>query len=137
MRLLMASFTTQFDADHRQLSDARQQLRAWLHGGDRADALSDDRRLDIDVVVTELAANAIDHTEADDVEVVVRVGTTWATIEVTNTGPCDLVPPVERWGDLTQGDRGRGLRIVRALADDIDIMGDGHATTIRCRVRIS
>jgi anti-sigma regulatory factor (Ser/Thr protein kinase) len=92
---------------------------------------------DIGLVLTELAANAIDHTESEYVGVVLQVDSSAVSIEVANDGDSRSIPDVVGWGSLAEGDRGRGLRLVRALCDDIELAGDEQMTVVRCRFQLS
>lgn len=129
----MVSFARSFTADHEVLSALRQSVSEWL-----ADQVESDQALvaDVAVVLTELAANVIDHTDAAEIDIDLRVGDADVTLEVANAGPVGAVPPIEQWGHLREGDRGRGLRLIAALCDEVVVSGDDLHTRIRCRCRL-
>ncbi|MFN3214863.1 MAG: ATP-binding protein [Acidimicrobiales bacterium] len=130
----MATFSHRIDADHRTLSDLRGTLLDWL--GLHCDEVPTAATTvgDIDLVVTELAANVIDHTPSPWVQVVVTAAPAALTVEVSHGGDAAGLPDPESWGTIEDGDRGRGLRIVRALCDNIGIVRSHDVTAIRCRV---
>jgi anti-sigma regulatory factor (Ser/Thr protein kinase) len=91
---------------------------------------------DLELVTTELATNVIHHTDSDQITVAVqRVGDTWV-IEVDGADAlavADTVPNV-RPPDVEP--TGRGLLIVYALTDSVELVErDGHRL-IRCLKRI-
>lgn len=87
--------------------------------------------------MTELAANVIDHTDSEWVQVAIDVGDGVVIVEVTQNSSVLSVPPVECWGLLEEGDRGRGLRIVRALSRHIEISGNDVRTSITCEIAVN
>ncbi len=132
-----ASYTLEFPADHRHLSDARIESTDWLKtalvGVDRCDEIIEDSA----VVVTELASNVIDHSKADSIVLHIVVMPTVVVIEIGNQGAAGAVPHVSLWGVLDEGDRGRGLRIVRSICHEIEISDDGGFTLIRASIDLS
>lgn len=133
----MTRFTTRCDATHHELSGLRGRVTNWLRSDETDPRLTARLVADVDVVTTELVANAIDHTDSTWVQVDVDVGTDVVIVGVANLGPVHSVPPAECWGFLEEGDRGRGLRIVRALSNHIEISGDDRRTSVRCEIVIS
>ena len=133
----MSRFTTRCDADHRSLSDLRGRLTSWLLTDDTGPLLPGPLVADIDVVVTELGANVIDHTGSPWLQVSVDVGLDVVVLEASHIGSVHAIPPAESWGLLQVGDRGRGLRIVRALTRHIEIVGDDHRASVRCEMDVS
>ena len=75
-----ASFHASIPPSHLDLSSLRHEVRAWL------DARPDSGRppsVDVDLVVTELVANAIDHTDAPEIDLtVVAEGPTLSLIHI-------------------------------------------------------
>ena len=126
-----------FFADHApdfaDIAEARASYSDWLRSWQKSDSAFHREML---VVLSELLANAIDASARDDGEVVARA---WLedeslVLEVTNTitGP---FTPVHLWDyddPLRHG--GRGLVIVNALVDDIEIghRDDAGALVVRC-----
>lgn len=97
---------------------------------------------DLQLVVSELGANAVQHGDGNPVVVVIdNTDRAWWTICVSNSVPDDL-----RGGGLLSSRSpwpkppphamsGRGLQIVRDLSDDVQIDEQGSAVTVTCRVR--
>lgn len=131
----MTSFAEDFPATHLQLSDVRRRVGAWMRGQghDEASILVGD----VELVITELAANVIDHTMSPWIRVAVELPGDRVTIEVAHHGSVHGVPAVEDWGELVEGSRGRGLRIVRALCNTIVVTGDLTRAHIRCDIPLS
>jgi anti-sigma regulatory factor (Ser/Thr protein kinase) len=80
--------------------------------------------------------NAFEHGSSQPVRLTVRSGEDEASITVVSGGEAGRVPEVESW-TTAQADRisGRGLGIVREIADDIDVdRSNGNlAITVRRR----
>ena len=91
---------------------ARRFVRGILDGCPRAD--------DMELIASELTANAIRHTpsgeEGGEFTVTVRTAPGWARLEVADTGTGHWYAP-----DITDLDAeyGRGLAIVAAIADKL------------------
>jgi anti-sigma regulatory factor (Ser/Thr protein kinase) len=134
VNLMTATFSKKFAASHRELSSARIELAGWLKLRTEPITPSEIVAADIEMVTSELCANVIDHTSARWIEIEVHLGTEYATITVTNPSSALEVPAVEEWGHLEEGDRGRGLRIIRALCDTVVVTGDASTTHFRCDV---
>ena len=132
----MVSFARLAPANHAALSTLRRSASDWLAGelGSNAGEVI----ADLTVVLTELAANVIDHTDSETVAVELALADDgFVTLVVANDGPVSAVPPAELWGKLDEGDRGRGLRLVKSFCDEILIGGDERHTTISCRRRLA
>ncbi len=134
MNLAVDELTLRFAARHDEAAAARHELSTWLETT-RPNASAVEIG-DAALILTEMVANAIDHSETEDVEVRARLGET-LDIEVANDGPVSSVPAVAQWGVLEHGDRGRGLRILHALCTTIRIEGDRSHTRIRCSYPLS
>lgn len=130
----MSKFSQQFDADHRSLSNIRAAYRAWFESDETEMPASATGAIDTDVVVTELAANVIDHTDSPWVWLEITASPSTVMVTVSHIGPASKVPDVALWGVLDEGDRGRGLRVVRALCDRIEVAAHDEKTSIRCRL---
>ena len=130
-------FTAKIPAAHHQLSEARVELSSWLRSKLSGRTNTEAIVSDVTVVVTELAANVVDHTTSDWITLRIEVAPTAVVIEVVGGGPVDAIPIVEHWRDLEEGDRGRGLRIVRGICDDVEVSGDAEVTTVRVSVPLS
>ena len=126
----MVSFARRVSADHAALSSARHSAVAWMH--EQAGPECEAAAADMAVVLTELVANVIDHTDAADVDVALRVEDGRFVLEVANDGAATDLPSVDLWGRLQEDDRGRGLRLVAAFCDEVVVDGDDHRTRISC-----
>jgi serine/threonine-protein kinase RsbW len=112
----------------RQLGGARREVAHWA--GQLG--LPEEFTEDLVLATHEALANVADHAYPDGggearldlecvgdvVEVVVRDRGAWRT------------PPTD------PGWRGRGLTIIRGLADEVGVQHDGHGTTVRMRWRL-
>lgn len=107
----------------------RQALRAFLHTLDVDDTKIDD----IVTAAGEALANAIEHaygpTQRGEVELHARAGPLRLTVDVSDTGRF-----VER---SRRSGRGYGLRIVDAIADEVEIDHGSHGTRIRMGFALS
>ncbi len=112
----------------------RGELRAWLDCASGTTPLSPTDVGDIDLVVTELAANVIDHTDSPWVEVTVTAAASGLTVEVLHDGDAVGLPAIDSWDRIAGGERGRGLRIVRALCQEIEVVHGENGAAIRCRM---
>ena len=126
----MATFSRRVDADHRSLSEARAAYGDWLV----AQGVAPQCRVDVDVVVTELAANVIDHTMSTSVVIDLSVDPETVVVSVAQPADEPAVPAVEQWGVDELGDRGRGLRIVVALCTDLHVERTPAHVTIRATI---
>lgn len=130
MNEVVPTFSVRVDADHESISRARREIARWAAevGADR-DALAD-----VELVVTELAANVVDHTTSSWVGIDVELAGDVAVLTVSGGCPADGIPPVERWGLVPGRGRGHGLRIVRALCTTVEVTGDRLVSAVRCGV---
>ncbi|WP_185981738.1 SpoIIE family protein phosphatase [Skermania sp. ID1734] len=104
------------------LSDVRHQVGAWL----RTAAVPDERIYDIVLAVDEALTNCIEHAYHDSITESLHVRGTAASgriqIEVTDTG---------RWKTQTDTTiRGRGLALIRALANTAEVASDDTGTSV-------
>jgi GAF domain-containing protein/anti-sigma regulatory factor (Ser/Thr protein kinase) len=118
---------TSWPADPEALAGLRNLLRRWL-ARRGADA---DEAYDITVAVQEASANAVEHAYAPgpaafDVDAMFDAGV--VTIAVHDHG---------RWRPARGQHRGRGLPMMRALMESVDVEQGGEGTTIRMRRRLS
>ncbi len=132
-----ATYTMDIPADHRHLSDGRIESMSWLESNLGSRARCDEIVADASVVLTELASNVIDHTDSESIALRIEVHQTVVVVEVGNQGDTGVIPDVSQWGVLEEGDRGRGLRIVRAICRDIDISQSGPTAWIRASIALS
>jgi anti-sigma regulatory factor (Ser/Thr protein kinase) len=115
-----------FPADPNELAPLRRDLREWLLQA----GLSSRRAADLVLAVDEACANAVEHAYEDGQpgEVVV---------EVSRTADHEVVASVQdggRWrAERRDPNRGRGLRIIEAVVDELDIQTTATGTTLRLR----
>lgn len=86
---------------------------------------------DLELMSSELVTNAIEHGGGDEVDVIVACDGDRVHLSVTSRGNLDQVDPAATWtvadvDSLT----GRGLGIVRALADRVNVSREAGALTI-------
>lgn len=90
---------------------------------------------DLQLVVSELVANAVQHGASDVVVQVDSADDAWLQLTVVGgTGlPADLADPA-RWRIADPNDAaGRGLGIVRALVDEVVVDTIDEQLVVRCR----
>jgi anti-sigma regulatory factor (Ser/Thr protein kinase)/putative methionine-R-sulfoxide reductase with GAF domain len=116
----------QLRADPKVLAEIRHLLRRWLrhHGAD------DSQTLEITLAVSEACTNAIEHAYSP------------APAEFSLTATAQdgvlsfVVTDAGRWRAPRGQDRGRGLRIIRAAMDDVEVNSSEGGTQIVMRRRI-
>lgn len=114
------------------------QAREFVSGELRRLAAGADVVDDLDLIVSELMANSIQHGDGGDI--VVRVdapSAKWFSITVTN-GVASSLPPMDptTWKvAATDLPSGRGLGIVRRLADEIAVTEAAGLVHVTCRRR--
>jgi anti-sigma regulatory factor (Ser/Thr protein kinase) len=124
-----STFRYRLPADARTLRDARSHLRVWLEGHSNATAEDVDRTL---LAVGEVCANAVEHAYhgegAGIVQIRVVAGPTSLAVQVCDKG---------RWRPRpAPGHRGRGLRLVRAVAERVDVLAEAGGTTVRLAIAL-
>lgn len=131
------TFQTSFPARSESLASARRSFSVWLHhrtGHDVADEL--------EIVFSELAANAVDASPDDEDEVTSRA---WCeghdlVLDIVNrTDPENPAGPAQSPWDLDDPLRtgGRGLMITEAFVDSLEVnLEPGQRLVVRCRRRI-
>lgn len=115
-------------------------MRREVVGRLRAHGLSSETVDDVLLVVSELCTNAIQATGPVEEPVVVRVrmSGTAVIVEVENVGP-----PFEEGTTLVQrqtgpdSERGRGLVIVRAVAETLTLLFNDGRCTLRAVLRLA
>jgi anti-sigma regulatory factor (Ser/Thr protein kinase) len=96
---------------------ARRFVRSELAGRVPEEAVSD-----LMLATSELVTNAFEHGSPEPVRLTVRSNRDEASITVVSGGENGRVPDVDEWS-TARANRisGRGLGIVREIADDIDV----------------
>ncbi|MFI1917688.1 SpoIIE family protein phosphatase [Nocardia sp. NPDC020380] len=117
-------------ADASQLSVMRRALKSWL----AAAAIPQDLAGDLISAANEACSNSIEHAYRDGspgrVELTAESGLDTVTLVVTDTGTWRPLP-------ADPGDRGRGIAMMRALTDRLDIdHTPGPGTLVRMTVRL-
>lgn len=134
--MLVQPSTTRFPprelASVADLSEARADFVSWLEGMD----VDDDRVDDLSVVISELGANAVRETPPGSgnptLEATIDDGI--LVVEVANeVSPTSTFPSEHDW-DLNDPLRtgGRGLLLVSAFVDEVDIDVVGRRLVVRC-----
>ncbi len=109
-----------------ELARIRSGVRAYIEEAGGESDVADD----LELVVSELATNVIEHTSSKSITVVIeRTGTGWI-IEVADVEDTSLLdhislPPAT---SLT----GRGLFVVRSLVDTLEVIETATARAVRC-----
>ena len=129
----METFTQGLNADHCTLSTVRGALRSWLDMHAASALTSESAMGDVDLVVTELAANVVDHSGSPWVDVAVTTTASGMDIAVGQDGDAAGLPDAASWSTVPDGDRGHGLRIVEALCTEVAVERNGETTVVRCR----
>ncbi|MAT06596.1 MAG: ATP-binding protein [Acidimicrobiaceae bacterium] len=113
------------EADPAQVSHARRFVRLAAECDDPA--VIDDLQL----IVSELFTNAVEHGVADTVQIAVSQRNDDLSVTVDSRGPTPGVGPATRWR-VADPDalNGRGLGIVRHLADELVVEHDGDAFVV-------
>ena len=113
-------------------------IRAFVRDALSGADVSDEVGADVELVVSELATNAIEHGAGD--ELVVEVDVTRAWLEVAVTCVSDAAPALRAWRTWAiappDARSGRGLGIVRRLMDDVHVETRDGRMTVRCRRRV-
>lgn len=86
---------------------------------------------DLVLATSELVTNAIEHGRSSSVLVTARVEAANASVSIRSAGAADHLADVPSWRTAAP-DRvnGRGLGIVSALADDVDVVRAGDEIEI-------
>lgn len=128
----MREFSRSLTTAHGELTACRHDLATWMRslpGLDGSTVIAD-----VELVLTELVANVIDHTDSTDVVVLAALDRDGLWLSVMNDSSVDGVPDPSEWGVLQEGHRGRGLRLVRALCSSIEVAGGDDRTEICVRI---
>jgi anti-sigma regulatory factor (Ser/Thr protein kinase) len=112
--------TTSWPADAMVLAPMRHLLRRWLIG----QGASNDDTYDITVAVQEACANAVEHAYAP--------GPAAFVFEAEKRGDAIVATVRDRggWRDPRGVNRGRGLPMMHALVDDVQVTRDDSGTTV-------
>ncbi len=117
-------------ADVSEVSTARRFVRRELV--DRADP---DVLGDLQLIASELFTNAVEHGTDTEVEVVVEVDDGDVDVTVRSGGPADVGPAADWVVADAASITGRGLGIVRELADELIVERADDAFVVTARRR--
>lgn len=131
------AFQTSFPPRTDALARARKAFSTWLRRRTQGDAVDE-----LEIVFSELAANAVDASPDGSDEVTGRAwceGSELVLDLVNHTDPAaTAAEPAARW-DLDDPLRtgGRGLVITEALVDSVEVrLAPGQRLVVRCRRRL-
>jgi anti-sigma regulatory factor (Ser/Thr protein kinase) len=114
------------------ISRVRRAVASWLGGL----TLDDDDAGTVQVVVSELVANAVEAShEGEEIHVHLARRDGAVTVEVVNPSQRTAPVPIPAMAD-PMATRGRGLAIVGSLADQLSLVEEDGHTVARCRVRV-
>lgn len=124
------AFISNGDADALTVAQMRHELSRWLR---EQFALDSVRLNDILLAVNEALTNSAEFAYVD-----AEQGTMTMQVRYAADGDlCVTITDHGRWRDVAPEDRcttrGRGLQLMRALADDVDITRASSGTTVRLR----
>lgn len=125
--MTVAALQLSVPAEHRSLGGLRRSIRSYLdrHGAD------DDIGNDVELVVSELATNVVEHTRSETISVAIRREAEFWELIVADCDDLDTIH--DRDLPAVRVATGRGLFIVQSLMDSIETVEvDGHLV-IRCR----
>jgi serine phosphatase RsbU (regulator of sigma subunit)/anti-sigma regulatory factor (Ser/Thr protein kinase) len=124
-----APLTIEIDALPQRLKDVRHRLADWLH----ANAVAGDLAGDIVLVVNEACSNCAEHAYRDRPAGLMRIDADMTRghlhIRVTDFGSWKT-PPAD------PGTRGRGLPLIRAVSEDVELDGTATGTAISMTFRL-
>jgi anti-sigma regulatory factor (Ser/Thr protein kinase) len=116
-------FRVEFPADPAALASMRILLRRWLKQADGTER----EIAEITTATGEAAANAIEHSgglPSTPFEVAGRLSGREVELAVRDYGA---------WRPQREDDQGRGLQLMRALMDDVEVVPTPEGTTVRLR----
>lgn len=129
VRVLPAPLRMDLPAHPHQLASMRRQILDWAGGV----GLGRDKLDDLQLAVVEAAGNAIEHAYRDSD----RPGRVEVVLSADRDGGVRITVADEgRWRPPPQdpGFRGRGVQIIKALADEVDIAAGSDGTIVRFRL---
>ncbi len=94
---------------------------------------------DMELAVSELVTNAVEHGLAEPVTVIVAVTTDPPTVAISVRSvrtPSGIADPSTWAGPLPAVRTGRGLAIVRSISDEVSVEADESTVTVHCTFRV-
>lgn len=121
----------ELDSTLTEVATARRFVRSQLVG------VPEGVGADAQLIASELVTNAIEHGVASTVHLAVRIDDDAVDVTVESIGPSSGVGTVDAW-TLGAADEigGRGLGIVKALADDVSVTRSPARIAITARLTI-
>ena len=121
-----------FPGKERAVADARRFTREAFPAGPAAD--------DIELVVSELMTNSVEHSDSrkgGQVVITFSIGRGRIRVEVSDDGSAQNSPRLTDATDPTEeAEAGRGLMIVRAVSVDWGVIRADRGTTVWCEIAI-
>lgn len=115
-----------------EVGTARRFVRSGLSS--TAPVVADDMQL----MVSELVSNAIEHGAPDQVAVELIVTADEVVLSVQSSGLAEQLPPTDLWTVASAADlSGRGLGIVRDLSDSVQVQLDENSLTVTVHRRLT
>lgn len=114
-----------------ELLGLRRAIRSYIESADGDPATADE----LELVVSELATNVIDHTTSSTISVTIERTTKEWLIQVADAGDRFVLSDVPTLPPTFER-TGRGLFVVRALVDDVEIAETPPSRLIRCRRKV-
>ena len=128
-------FSVHFDAHVRSVPESRRDFVEWMRAGD----LDPDTIDDLEVVFSELAANAVAASPepTDDVHAQAQIDAGMVVLEVSNrTEDPQMLPQTPDLDDPLRSN-GRGLLIARAFVDSVEVeVTRSNRLLVRCCRRL-
>lgn len=125
--------TTELAAEFVNVAAARRFVRAKVADFEMPPAVA----ADLELMASELVTNAVEHGVGKLVRITLDCRDGTAVLTVESIGPSDAVGPVSTWA-VADADSiaGRGLGIVREIADEVDVdqSRDRLSVTVRRRL---
>jgi anti-sigma regulatory factor (Ser/Thr protein kinase) len=117
------------DAIPQQLANVRQRLTAWLRAADIPDALV----ADIVLVANEACTNCVEHAYRER-----PAGTMQVQAKMVDTGVWTRISDTGSWKPPAsdRANRGRGLVLIRALSDEMELHTSPTGTTVDATFRL-
>lgn len=112
--------------------------RSFVGGVLRRASVGQQATAEFELIVSELVTNAVEHGDGGDVAVRVDVSDAeWVVVAITSgiAGPTPPLDPASWTVAAASQPSGRGLGIVRELAQAIDVVREGDSLAITCRRR--
>lgn len=121
-----------FDADPANISAARRFVRSTISDSVPASVTSD-----VQLIVSELVSNAIEHGSDPVVGLELVLGPDAVWVAVTTGAHAEALGATDTWS-VADADEvsGRGLGIVRQIADAVSIADRGDGAIVRARVDV-